>query len=121
MNTNQFKKLIKESVREVIQEELSSILKEAILNNSKVKTELNEGVAFSFNSSDVINRKSSNPELRNRMNEMYGFNNNQPVVNKQAEAVVESVGGDKNPFANLFAQTAMEMTPQDRAALRQLD
>lgn len=119
MNSIQFKKLIKESVREVIKEELSDILKEAILNNSKVKQELNEGTSFSFTSNDVILKQTNNASLRAKMNEIYGIGT--PPPSKHIEEVVEAVGGAKNPFAGILAQTAVEMSPQDRANLRQLD
>lgn len=121
MNTRTFKTLIKECVREVIKEELSDILKEAILNNSQVKHELNEGTSFSFNTNDVIT-KPSNSTFRSKMNEMYGINTPQNIhKTKEVEAVIETIGGSKNKFANLFAQTAAEMTPQDRANLSRID
>ena len=121
MNSKAFKTLIKQAVKEVIQEELSAILKEAVLGNRQTQSFLNESqeTEFSFNSTDVVNRPSSNnPLLRNRINEMYGLNTGQPV--KQPQQTNQPVPG-KLPFADLFAETAAGMTAQDRQALSRLD
>jgi len=122
MNTKALKQLIKESVHEVIKEELSDILKEAVLGNRKTQEFLNEEqTSFKFNSNDVIT-KPSNGALRSKLNEIYGINDGKPKqIPKAVEAVVEAVGGEKNPFAAMFAQTAVEMTPADRANLSRLD
>lgn len=119
MNTKQFKALIKEAVRETIKEELAEILKEAILGNSKVKEQLNESTSFSFTSNDVVNKKTPNPTLRNKMNEIYGITPQQQIV-KQLQPDSNPVT-NPNPLLNFIAQTAAEITPQDRAAMRNYD
>lgn len=118
MNTNQFKKLIKECVREVIKEELSSILKEAIINNNRTQQVINENVysedkTISFNTNNV---KSNTAGLRNMLNSMYNISekpssNPVPIIDNNAK-------NGANKFLDFFLDTAKNMTPQDMASLK---
>lgn len=130
MNTRQLKSLIKESVREVIKEELSEILKEAILkrNDTQELLEHNNEKQFSFTSSDVINKPQRNGNTKKLLDEMYGFNNSKsnftsttPGI-KNPETIKNEIpeGTKSNPYLKFFADTAQNMTAQDKAALRNI-
>lgn len=111
MNTKQFKSLIKEAVKEVIQEELSAILKEAVLSNRQTQTLFVE-------STPAPNPQINSNEMRNKLNNMYGFGT-PPKPSTPASNNINEV--KNNPIMNLLAETAMEFTPMDRANLTRLD
>jgi hypothetical protein len=121
MNTKAFKRLIKEAVIDAIHEELPYILEEHVAKQEKKA--LREGKTISFTSADV----STNPlpngvrsQLASQMGEAFGFQ--QPITKLAViDAVDENTGEKINPFAAFIADSANNMTAQDRSGLRQLD
>jgi hypothetical protein len=124
MNARLFKKLIKEAVIEAIQEELPFVLEEHMAKQEKKV--LRENKTMSFNSSDVM---PGNPDvrasLRSKMGEAFGFNQPQQyqpsmpleVIHDQVD---ESTGEPVNPYLAFLADSAANMTPQERAGLKNL-
>jgi len=80
------RKLIREEVRAVFQEELAGILKEAVISNRS-----QQPIA------ETVKQKSSVPA----------------TLNKQAPKLVPPVLSGNNPLNSLLAETAMTMTPKD--------
>ena len=126
MNIKAFKKLIKEAVIDAIHEELPYILEEHMVRQDKKA--LREGKTMSFSSADVMTG-TSNPDvrasLRSKMGEAFGFNQPQQVSSltelKVIDDVDESTGEKVNPFLAFIADSANNMTPQERAGLKRLD
>ena len=124
MNARLFKKLIKEAVIEAIQEELPFVLEEHLAKQEKKA--LRENKTFSYTSNDVI---PGNPDvrasLRSKMGEQFGFNQSQQyqpsmpleVIHDQVD---ESTGEPVNPYLAFLADSAANMTPQERAGLKNL-
>ena len=118
MNTKAFKRLIKEAVIDAIHEELPFILEEHMVKQEKKA--LRESRTMSLNSSDVM---PGNPDvrasLRVKMGEQFGFNQPSPKL-EVIDAIDESTGERINPFAAFLADSAANMTPQERAGLKNL-
>ena len=118
MNARLFKKLIKEAVIEAIQEELPFVLEEHLAKQEKQA--LREERSMKFTSNDVI---AGNPDvrasLRSKMGEAFGFQQPTPKL-AVIDAVDESTGERINPFAAFLADSAANMTPQERAGLKNL-
>ena len=118
MNTKAFKRLIKEAVIDAIHEELPFILEEHMVKQEKKA--LRENRTMSFNSSDVM---QGNPDvrasLRSKMGEQFGFQQPQPKL-EVIDAIDDSTGERINPFAAFLADSAANMTPQERAGLKNL-
>jgi len=118
MNTKVFKKLIKEAVIDAIHEELPYILEEHMAKQEKKA--LREGRTMSFTSADVI---PGNPDvrssLRSKMGEAFGFQQPQPTL-KVIDAVDEVTGEPINPYLAFINDSANNMTPQERAGLKNL-
>jgi hypothetical protein len=124
MNARLFKKLIKEAVIEAIQEELPFVLEEHLAKQEKKA--LRENKTFSYTSNDVI---PGNPDvrasLRSKMGEQFGFSQPQQyqpsmpleVIHDQVD---ESTGEPVNPYLAFLADSAANMTPQERAGLKNL-
>jgi hypothetical protein len=95
MKIDVFKKLIKESVREVLREELSSFTPQQPIQENKT---------MSFNSQDV---------------DMFAYRKN--LANMMGLEVPESkqIKSTGNPYLDVIAQTAATMTPQEKAQMRQ--
>jgi hypothetical protein len=95
MKIDVFKKLIKESVREVLREELSSLTPQQPIQENKT---------MSFNSQDV---------------DMFAYRKN--LSNMMGLEVPESkqIKSTGNPYLDVIAQTAATMTPQEKAQMRQ--
>ena len=122
MNTKAFKRLIKEAVIDAIHEELPFILEEHMAKQEKKA--LRENRTMSFNSSDVIpGGLSSNSDIRSslraKMGEQFGFQQPQPKL-EVIDAIDENTGERINPFAAFLADSAANMTPQERAGLKNL-
>jgi len=102
MKVDVFKKLIKESVREVLREELSSLQPQPIQENR----------TMNFTSQDV-DMTSYRKNLANMMGLQAPpmHNGHQPTSPK-----VQSTG---NPYLDIIAETAATMTPQELAQMRQ--
>jgi len=118
MNTKVFKKLIKEAVIDAIHEELPYILEEHMAKQEKKA--LREGRTMSFTSADAI---PGNPDvrssLRSKMGEAFGFQQPQPTL-KIIDAVDEVTGEPINPYLAFINDSANNMTPQERAGLKNL-
>ena len=118
MNTKAFKRLIKEAVIDAIHEELPFILEEHMAKQEKKA--LREGKTFNYTSNDII---SGNPDirssLRSKMGEAFGFQQPQPKL-EVIDAIDENTGERINPFAAFLADSAANMTPQERAGLKNL-
>jgi hypothetical protein len=124
MNTKAFKRLIKEAVIDAIHEELPFILEEHMIKQEKKS--LRENKTMSFTSNDII---PGNPDIRSslraKMNEQFGFNQpqqhqpNMPleVIRGQVD---ENTGEPVNPYLAFLADSAANMTPQERAGLKNL-
>jgi hypothetical protein len=120
MNTKAFKRLIKEAVIDAIHEELPYILEEHMAKQEKKA--LREGKTMSFTSNDV----STNPlpngvrsQLAAQMGEAFGFQPQSPKL-EVINAIDENTGEKVNPFAAFIADAANNMTPQERASLKNL-
>ena len=118
MNTKAFKRLIKEAVIDAIHEELPFILEEHMAKQEKKA--LRENRTMSFNSSDVM---QGNPDirasLRSKMGEQFGFQQPSPKL-EVIDAIDDATGERVNPFAAFLADSAANMTPQERAGLKNL-
>jgi hypothetical protein len=99
MKVDVFKKLIKEAVREVLREELSQIK----------PTPIQENKTMSFTTQDV----DMVAYRQNLANSMGLTSPSQPI---QSKSPTTSTG---NPYLDIIAETAANMTPQDLAAMRQ--
>jgi hypothetical protein len=124
MNTKAFKRLIKEAVIDAIHEELPFILEEHMVKQEKKA--LRENKTMSFTSNDVI---SGNPDirasLRSKMGEQFGFNQPQQYQSSMPLEVIrdqvdENTGEPVNPYLAFLADSAANMTPQERAGLKNL-
>ena len=124
MNTKAFKRLIKEAVIDAIHEELPFILEEHMAKQEKKA--LRENRTMSFTSNDVI---SGNPDvrasLRSKMGEQFGFNQPQQYQPSMPLEVIrdqvdENTGEPVNPYLAFLADSAANMTPQERAGLKNL-
>ena len=124
MNARLFKKLIKEAVIEAIQEELPFVLEEHLAKQEKKA--LRENKTFSYTSNDVM---PGNPDirasLRSKMSEQFGFNQPQQYQSSMPLEVIrdqvdESTGEPVNPYLAFLADSAANMTPQERAGLKNL-
>lgn len=119
MNIKLFKKLIKESVIEAIHEELPDIINE-VINKSK-KQQISEIQTINFTSENATPLPSDiRNSLISKMGSEFGFN--QP---KQSlgiiDAVDESTGEKVNPYLAFIKDAADNMTPMDKAGLRNLE
>jgi hypothetical protein len=118
MNTKAFKRLIKEAVIDAIHEELPFILEEHMAKQEKKA--LRENRTFNYTSNDVM---PGNPDirasLRSKMGEAFGFQQPSPKL-EVIDAIDESTGERINPFAAFLADSAANMTPQERAGLKNL-
>jgi uncharacterized membrane protein YfhO len=110
MNVKAFKQLIKESVAEAVREELQAIL---IDKSSK---QMNENQSFNFSSNDVSQIGDVRNQLRSKMGNMFGFEQNTFDSNN-----LKLEENDKNPYINFIMDAAKNMTPQDKAGLSNLN
>jgi hypothetical protein len=134
MKIGVFKQLIKEAVVEAINEELPTIISEVMAQQNKQA--LVENRTISFNSNDVtrttaIPTTTATPtyldsnvrqQLAAKMGGMMGYptpSQGMPlqVINKVDEATGERV----NPYLAFIADAAANMSPMDKAGLRNLD
>jgi hypothetical protein len=99
MKVDVFKKLIKEAVREVLREELSQIKPTPIQENRTV----------SFTTQDV-------DIVAYRQNLAASMGLSSPPQSSYSKSPTQSTG---NPYLDIIAETAANMTPQDLAAMRQ--
>lgn len=99
MKVDVFKKLIKEAVREVLREELSQIK----------PTPIQENRIMSFTTQDV-------DMVAYRQNLAASMGLTPPTQQSYSKSQSKSTG---NPYLDIIAETAANMTPQDLAAMRQ--
>ena len=99
MKVDVFKKLIKEAVREVLREELSQAK----------PTPIQENRTMSFTTQDV-------DMVAYRQNLAASMGLTSPTQQIHSKSQVASTG---NPYLDIIAETAANMTPQDMAAMRQ--
>jgi ABC-type metal ion transport system substrate-binding protein len=99
MKVDVFKKLIKEAVREVLREELSQIK----------PTPIQENKTMSFTTQDV-------DMVAYRQNLASSMGLTPPQQQSYQKTQTSSTG---NPYLDIIAETAANMTPQDLAAMRQ--
>ena len=113
MNSQAFKKLIKEAVAEAVREELAEILTQ--------KPQLNESKTATFTSANVARGSDIRAQLRSQMGAMFGYE--QPTSNtlKVIDAVDPSTGEKVNPYLAFINDAANNMTAHDRSGLRNLD
>jgi hypothetical protein len=95
MKIDVFKKLIKESVREVLREELSSLIPQQPIQENKT---------MSFNSQDV---------------DMFAYRKNLASMMGLETPESQQIKSTGNPYLDVIAQTAATMTPQEKAQMRQ--
>lgn len=131
MNTKQFRQLIEESVRKVIKEELSDILKEAVLGNIHAKNMINEDTEVSFNTNGNSVKGRGTSVMADVLKRSYNFRG-QPAApvssplktgatgTVRSESSPEPVAG-KNKYLKFFEETAANMSVQDLQALKRLD
>jgi hypothetical protein len=118
MNTKAFKRLIKEAVIDAIHEELPFILEEHMAKQEKKA--LRESKTFNYTSNDIIpGNPNIRESLRSKMGEAFGFQQPSPKL-EVIDAVDENTGERINPFAAFLADSAANMTPQERAGLKNL-
>jgi hypothetical protein len=95
MKIDVFKKLIKESVREVLREELSSFTQQQPIQENKT---------ISFNSQDV---------------DMFAYRKNLANMMGLETPQSQQIKSTGNPYLDIIAETAATMSPQEKAQMRQ--
>lgn len=108
MKLESLKKLIKEAVREAVREEVGLILLE------QKQQMLKENLTFTTKDVVPVKTRPNNPALANKLADMFGVPQSKPSVDLPEEL-------SSNPFADLIADAAANMTAQDRMGLRNLD
>jgi hypothetical protein len=124
MNIKAFKKLIKEAVIDAIHEELPYILEEHIAKQEK--RSLRENRTMNFTSNDI---QPANPEIRSQLAEkmgtMFGMSP-QPQYQSSVplevirDQVNDETGEPVNPYLAFLVDSANNMTPQEKAGLKNL-
>jgi hypothetical protein len=124
MNIKAFKKLIKEAVVDAIHEELPYILEEHMAKQDKKV--LRENKTMNFTSTDV---QPANPAIRSQLAEkmgtMFGMSP-QPQYQSSVplevirDQVNDETGEPVNPYLAFLVDSANNMTPQEKAGLKNL-
>lgn len=121
MNIKTFKRLIKEAVAEAIYEELPNALNEVLKQKGQP---INENRTLNFTSADVSPlSKDIRNSLASKMGDAFGVKpvlDNIPSELTVIDAVNES-GEKVNPYLAFLADSAANLTPQDRAGLGNLE
>jgi hypothetical protein len=125
MNIKAFKKLIKEAVIDAINEELPYILEEHMVKQEKKA--LRENRTINFSSNDVQSfDPNARKQLADKMGNMFGMTP-QPQYKSSVplevihDQVNEETGETINPYLAFIADSAQNMTPQEKAGLSRLD
>ena len=121
MNIKAFKRLIKEAVTEAIYEELPDILNEAMARQNKTALRENQQT-LNFTSNDIQTSNPVNPALRSqlvsKMGSMFGHN----IPSTNTLPTLNTDNSDQPLDLSAFiADSAMNMTAQERAGLSRLD
>jgi len=124
MNIKAFKKLIKEAVIDAIHEELPYILEEHMAKQEKKV--LRENRTMNFTSNDI---QPANPAIRSQLAEkmgtMFGMSP-QPQYQSSVplevirDQVNDETGEPVNPYLAFLVDSANNMTPQEKAGLKNL-
>jgi hypothetical protein len=113
MNSQAFKKLIKEAVAEAVREELTEILSQ--------KPQLSESKTATFTSANLGGAGDIRAQLRAQMGEAFGYSQQSTTNNlKVIDAVDPSTGDKINPYLAFINDAASNMTAADRSGLRNL-
>lgn len=113
MKVDLLKKLIKEAVAEAVREELNNILNEQFVKPNV--NQIQENRTLNFTSNDVM---ATRTQIREKMGNMFGFNsNNNGGVSNNGLQIDPNA---ENPFLAFIADSAANMTPQERSGLSNL-
>lgn len=116
MKISVFKRLIKEAVVEALYEEAPAIINEVLKHQSR--NQLMENRNINFSSNDVVSlNKDVRKQLTEKMGNMMGYNVSSNS-NVELQPVTEE---NSNPFLSFIMDAAQNMTPQDKAGLKNLD
>jgi len=116
MKLELFKKLIKQSIKEAIREEIPLVLMEFQQRSNPL---INENIeTIKYNSDDVLAVRTN---LKNKMSNMFGLDES---INR-GHSGMELQHNDEqptnaNPFLSFIQDAANNMTPQERAGLKNL-
>jgi hypothetical protein len=102
MKVDVFKKLIKESVREVLREELSQV--------KQVPIQENRTMNFTTQDVDMV-------AYRKNLANMMGLQ--VPPIHNGNQSSSPKAQSTGNPYLDIIAETAATMTPQELAQMRQ--
>jgi hypothetical protein len=106
MNSQAFKKLIKEAVAEAVREELTEILSQ--------KPQLSESKTATFTSANLGGAGDIRAQLRAQMGEAFGYSQQSTTNNlKVIDAVDPSTGDKINPYLAFINDAASNMTAAD--------
>jgi microcompartment protein CcmL/EutN len=124
MNIKAFKKLIKEAVIDAIHEELPYILEEHMAKQDKKA--LRESRTMNFTSTDIQPTTSAvRSQLAEKMGTMFGMSP-QPQYQSSVplevirDQVNDETGEPVNPYLAFLVDSAQNMTPQEKAGLKNL-
>jgi hypothetical protein len=109
MKVDLFKKLIKEAVAEAVREELTHIFEQ---QSSPKINQIQENKTLNFTSNDVMSVRTN---LREKMGNMFGFEESQSQT-----STLKVDTNSENPYLAFLADSAANMTPQERAGLKNL-
>jgi hypothetical protein len=112
MKVDLFKKLIKEAVAEAVREELNTIFSETLKQKP-----IQESQTLNFTSNDVMNVRTN---IREKMSSMFGFDQNSNINGNSSNSTLQVDNNAENPFLSFIADAAANMTPQERAGLKNL-
>jgi len=112
MKVDLFKKLIKEAVAEAVREELNTIFSEVPKQKS-----IQESQTLNFTSNDVMTARTN---IREKMSSMFGFDQNLNMNGNSSNSTLQVDNNAENPFLSFIADAAANMTPQERAGLKNL-
>ena len=128
MKVSVFKRLIKEAVVEAIYEEMPTIINEVMAQQNKQS--LVENKTISFNSNDVLGttkHSQLDPNVRQQLAAKIGGMMGYQAPPAQAsnlqviDEINETTGQRVNPYLAFIADAANNMTPMDKAGLRNLE
>ena len=123
MNIKAFKRLIKEAVIDAIHEELPEILNEAMARQNRKP--LSENQTMSFTSTDIKPNAAVRSQLAEKMGTMFGMSP-QPQYQSSVplevirDQVNDETGEPVNPYLAFLVDSAQNMTPQEKAGLKNL-
>ena len=100
---------------------MPELIEEALVRHNK-KSQLTENRTMSFTSNSVPLAGDVRNQLASKMGAQFGFNAPSPINELKVIDDVDDTTGEKvNPFLAFIADSANNMTPQERAGLKRLD